>query len=262
MLAALSAFLAGTAHAQLKPCPSMTVERPTKDAAYSDGAVSVLSPAPANPVNCTLGFAHKAAPDVTLWRCMIEYPEGSEPAEDAWDHAFLVVREGQPVQAFRDFVMAGRYDAFQLIRVDLDADGAQENIAALWNAQGNGLGIHGWTIHVFSNTWQPMARFDDVLDWGRSSVVAAPASRAGCDLAVTSYVESMDPKRGPGTSMEARFQRLDDGRFAEASDRPVLQRRLLNAFARERVATFENGKWEDEGDIAKWMSHRTVTSVP
>ncbi len=240
----------------------MSVARPPLPPANDTRPLGNLQPVPANPVDCKLGVPFSADTGVTLWRCLIEYPDGSDPPEDAWDHAFLVMKAGQPVQAYRDEVMAGRHEALQVIKADLDADGVRENIAALWNAQGNGMGIHGWTIHVFSNTWQPLARFDDVLDWGRSSVVAAPAGRAGCDLAITDYVESMDPKRGPGTSMEARFQQLKSGRFAEATDRPALQRRLLNGFAAARVAKFERQPWDDEGDVALWMSHRTVTAAP
>lgn len=229
----------------LAPCAGVHLMRPP-------AAAKALEPVPANPAGCTLGHRFPVEAGVTLWRCLVVAQNGAE-SRGLWSHALLVMREGQPVHSYRDTLADGRFDAWHVLGVDLDDDGAEERIVALWNRQEKGSGINAWTIHVFSNTWQPLGWFDEVFDWGPSSIVAAMPGRAGCNIALTSYEQE-----GSGTvALEAAFIRLEDGRLVEATDRPPVCRPLDVEFQRERTAHFSRDENRAEGDIAAWLGKST-----
>lgn len=248
---------AGGAGADIRACAATTVIEPAR-ASIESIEPPPLSPAPANAAGCAEGVGVDAGAGVAVWRCRMDRPEGAEDDPKAWSGALLIVRDGAPTQAFRDFAMAGRYDAFHIIAADLDGDGAQERVVAAWQAQGNGLGVNWWAVRVFDADWRLIGALDDVLDWGRRSIVAAPAGRAGCDIAVTAWVEDEDPRRGEGVAFEARFLRVAHGELRKARDRAPVRRRLLNAFSAERNATFERAPSLLEGDIPAWLSHHSA----
>lgn len=235
---AAAALMAPVTAGAIAPCSGVQLLRPP--------AATALEQVPANPVGCIAGRRFPADAGVTLWRCIVDSPD-DEPANTSWSHALLIIREGQPIQSYRDTLMGGRFDAWHVLKVDLDADGAEEQVVALWNDQRNGLGINSWTIHVFSNTWQPLGWFDEVLDWGPSSVVAAMPRRSGCDIALTSYEDE------GAVAFEARFIRLEDGRLVAATDRPPVRRRLTAAFQHQRTAHFNRDDSLVEGDVAAWL---------
>lgn len=213
-----------------------------------------MRPAPPNAADCVAGVPLTVEQGATLWRCAVETPDGQEPMWDKWTDALLLVRDGEWTRAWQDSVMAGRYDAYHVATADLDGDGTMEHIVATWNAQGNGLGINHWTIRVFSQLWDEIGLYPDVQDWGPSSIVAAPSYRAGCDLAITRYVEAGGDKEESGsTILEARFVRMTAGRMVNATDRERLRKRLTTAFQRQREAHFERSGDDIEGDAAGWL---------
>ena len=256
------ALSASAAHAALLPCREARHLRPL---ASPNGAYADLSLVPANGVACVDG-AFLALPEGgRLWRCAAQAPDGQDLPEDAPEHAFLLERPGQPLVAMPDSLMAGRLRSFEVIEVDIDGDGKKERILAAWNAQGNGIGVNSWTIRVFDASWTLLRQFDEVSDWGDSSLVAAPKGRRGCDIAVTGFVESQNARGREGISFEARFHALVDGKLVAATDRPVLQRRYDKGFERERTTLFERsearGAPEIKGDVRGWLSHRRTTAV-
>ena len=225
----------------MAPCSGVRLLRPP-------ATETALEQVPANPAGCILGRRFPVDTGVILWRCLVDAPD-DVPANTSWSQALLVMREGQPIQSYRDTLMAGRFDAWHVLGIDLDADGAEERVVALWNEQSSGLGTNSWTIHVFSNTWQPLGWYDGVLDWGPSSIVAAIPGRAGCDIALTSYEE----EEAGTIAFAAQFIRLEDGRFVDAADRPPVRRSLTAAFQRERTAHFSRDDNRGEGNVAAWL---------
>lgn len=211
-----------------------------------------MRPTPPNVVDCVSGVPLTVEEGATFWRCVAETPDGEEPAEDAWTNALLLMRTDEWTRAWPDDVMAGRYDAFHVIEADLDADGNRERIVATWNAQGNGLGIHHWTVRVFTHEWDVIGQYDDVHDWGPTSVVQAPEDRAGCDLVITRYAEA-DPDRPGPMVLEARFTRMRFGVMVNANDRERLRIPLTAAFQRQRDAYFERPENDVEGDVTTWL---------
>jgi hypothetical protein len=271
---ALSATLAGgqaLGSAALTACPGATYLRPDPPAAAPPGTEgddpAWLKATPPNRIGCAQGLEMRVSRNLSIWRCEVVTPDGSEPVEGAPRHAFLIQRPGQELLELRDELMAGAFHNFELIRVDLNGDGQREIILAAWTGQSNGLGIHRWTVHIFRDGWQRAGQWDGVADWGEGSLVAAPAGRRGCDLVVTSYDGFRD--RPGGVSLRARFMRLAGPRqiavMLPAGDRPGLSRRVTNAFIRERLAWFERGEraggWQYRGNIRAWLSHRSTVRV-
>jgi hypothetical protein len=272
---ALMPFAAGAA--PWAACPVEEIRPAAMPEHDPDARFGGLPEAPANPVGCLFGLPLQVDAHTVLWRCLVdaelqetaldEHGELAEYADDdgrisegddprRWSHALLVLRDGEPVQAFRDELMAGMFGAWSLRRVDLDGDGRAENLVALWNGQGNGLGVNRWTLRVFSADWTPLDARAGVADWGASSLRAAPAPRPGCDLATTEFVE--DTSTGTdGIAFEARFLRLQDGRLVAADDQPPVRRRYTFAFQNQRTAWFEEDEDRLEGDPADWLRGAT-----
>ncbi len=248
----VAGFLPAEAMAQLRACRPLSVLRPLAPAGASLDAPA-LEAVPANPAQCRSGVPLKVD-DTVIWRCQAIPPDEGDLPEGAPEYAFLIERPGQPLQVLPDDLMAGRHRSFDVITVDLDGDGAPERVLAAWNGQGNGLGVNRWTIRVFDRDWTLLGAFADVSDWGDSSLVRAPAGRRGCDIAVTSFVDSIDGQGRAGISFQARFQRLAGGRIEEATDRPALARRYTFAFQRQRTRHFDRPGAQEKGDIAAWLA--------
>lgn len=251
-------IVASEASATLRACRAAAVSRPPPMAKGAEPAL-----VPENPAGCRHGLSFSPEPGVTLRRCQVVPKEGEDDLpEGSPDYAFLIERPGRPMQVHRDELMAGRFSAFTVARVDLDGDGREERVLAAWNSQGNGLGVNSWTIRVFDSEWRLLHTFDDVSEWADTSIVAAPKGRRGCDLAITSFVASVNRHGVEGISFQARFFGLKDGKVAEAADRPAVERRYDFAFERERGRHFRRSEDTLQGDATTWLSHRSARRSP
>jgi hypothetical protein len=246
----LAALLPAEAMAQLRACRPLSVARPVAPPGVTSDTGGLI-PVPANPVHCRQGVSLRVD-DATIWRCQSIPPDGEDLPEGAPEYAFFIERPGQPLQVLPDDLMAGRHRSFEVLSIDLDGDGQPERVLAAWNAQGNGMGVHRWTIRVFDRDWKLLGAFPEVADWGDTSIVRAPAPRRGCDLAITSFVESVQDGRA-GISFQARFHRLANGTMQEATDRPTLARRYTFNFERRRTRHFDRPDAQDKGDIVAWL---------
>jgi hypothetical protein len=126
-------------------------------------------------------------------------------------------------------------DSFEVIEADLDADGAREILIAVYHAHSTGLSVAYWTVYVLtpgSNSWQV-----DSLSVQEYSTVGSWAALPGetrCNLLHTSWVNGFEPSRGVGLYLEATWYALQYGQFVRRADRPVVRRRYLYSFERER----------------------------
>ena len=257
--------LGTSAHATnwLAPCAQARFLEPSSSAGVSGGRGSKQSP------DCRRSTFARTIDNVRIWRCRnLENDQARRDGEAG--NGFIIQQAGAPLRYVAHDILPGNERKFEVVEVDLNGDASRENILAVWDAQSNGMGVHYWTIYVFDARWKFVKRFDDVSDWGRSSLVAAPAGRRGCDIAITSY-ETITALRGIDyTVLRAR---LFAGRtvtstiaslltLQEASDRPMLERRYSGSFERERTAWFSRGLSQWRGDIAKWLNNPATTSKP
>lgn len=245
LIMGLSVLMAPTsALAQITPCEAPVALRPEPTPVA----------APPNTVGCERGVGLTVGA-TALFRCQVMPAEGQDDIpEGSPEHVFMLDRPGQDRVILPDSLMAGRFDAFEVLTVELNGDRQPEHVLVAWNGQGNGMGVHRWTIRVFDTAWTPIATFENVADWGDSSLVAAPDNRAGCDLAITDFVEDIDARGRKGIAFQARFQRLVGGRMVEAADRPTLTRRYTFAFQDQRTAHFQTEDEPIKGDVAAWLS--------
>ena len=266
VLAIMISFLAGQSFATpaLRPCATASFIRPAPEPPSSrDGNPARLQAVPTNQTGCVRGLRLSVGPNLAIWRCQVVLPEDKEFGNGQSEYAFLIQHKDKPMQELSDELMAGIYQNFELIKVDLDDNGQNENILAAWNGQSNGLGVNSWTIYVFDTRWTLLRRFNEVADWGDSNLVAAPSGRKGCDIAITSYRESLSFGSRAKLALSAEFIRLSGPApaltLSKASDRPKLERRLTNSFMRQRGAWFSMNENKDalqwRGDIASWLNH-------
>lgn len=252
-----SALLAGLAPqaalAAWRACPVQSVARPAPLPGGEPVAV------PQNTLGCRHGVSLKVG-DATIWRCQVVLADDGDLPEGTPPYAFLIDRPRRERITLPDDLMAGRFTSFEVITADLDGDGRPEHVLAAWNGQGNGLGVNRWTIRVFDRDWTLLGAFEDVSDWGNSSLVRAPQGRRGCDLAVTAFVDSVNRRGVEGISFRARFHRLAGGRMEVATDRPMRQRRYDRAFERQRTAHFRRGQ-EERGDPGAWLKRAPEVPV-
>ena len=207
------------------------------------------------PPGCVRGAAVVAAPDVSIWRCV------TEPTGDGSGATLFIGGAGRGWHAIPDSMPPGGERSFELLTADLDGDGRTERVLAAWTSQSMGMGVNRWTVRVFTGDWQPVAAFNDVVDWSVGNLVKAPQGRNGCDVMVTDVVDTTDDRGRDGHAFEGRFVRLQDGMAVPATDRPVLRRRYDRAFERERTAHFERSRQARRGNALQWLSHRDTRSV-
>jgi len=129
-------------------------------------------------------------------------------------------------------------DSFEVIDADLDGDGVQELVVPLAVGWSNGMGVSFWTVYVLSpgeTEWRvdslPVEEYSTQGSW-----IAVQGERR-CNLLQTSWVKGFEPRRGWGLYLEARWQTLEMGHFIQRMDRPVIRRRFLVGFAKERSAS-------------------------
>lgn len=144
---------------------------------------------------------------------------------------FTLARAGQTLATWTHAGVAFGSEGFDLLRTDLDADGARELVVAYHDGTSNGLGVSYWTLFVFPEAGGPPLRFS-TQEYGAEGTFPR-AVRAGRRVLVTGWEGSSEPGRGAGTYFFGRTYRYAAGRLVPDAA-PIRARRLLNGFARER----------------------------
>lgn len=67
---------------------------------------------------------------------------------------------------------------------------------------------------------------------------------------------TLDPKRGGGSYLVGRWFRYKNGQLSPALDKPILARRYLFSFERERWDTFGRNEWKHRPYL--WLKHPTT----
>lgn len=251
-LSILFTNIASAAPLTLMQCEDVEIMRPQKLESNDYDIDSKLQPVRVpNPAKCDRGVLLDVG-SAKLWRCRVVTPESAEYDEKQWEQAIIIEAPTNRILAYRSELMAGAYDRFLVTRADLDADGAKENILATWDSQGNGMGVHTWTLRIFSDNWQPISQAYEAKDWGPSAIVKAPNGK-GCQIAITTWVEDKS-RRVAGGALQANFIALINGEIKPSNDMPILRRRYTFNFQKQRLDTFNSPVGNYEGDPAKWLA--------
>ncbi len=153
-------------------------------------------------------------------------------------------------------------DSFEVIEAQLDADGSPSIALAIADAFSNGMVVGYWTVYVLDPRgvkWSidslPVQDYSILGSW----VVVRGENR--CSLLQTAWVNGWEPVRGDGLYLEASWQTVEYSRFVRRADRPLLRRRYLYGFERERGdTTIQDAPlaWLRSPQAAPWLepSHR------
>lgn len=248
LLASLLVSTSANAY-EMKPCANTEIEKPIVLAHADDDFDTYLKDIPKNSANCNKGMMINVG-DAQIWRCRIDY----ENPYDDWESAFLIFKNGKEIFKAKDEVLAGMYETFYSISADLDGNGKSENIVALWNSQGNGLGVNTWTLYVFDNQWRQKGKAIETRDWGPNSFVKA---KKGCDTLITDWAEDFS-KKPSGTGYRGVFYSFTNNGLSKSKGRPILMRRLYDSFDIER-GEFREASEENQyiGDPIGWLSRNS-----
>ena len=167
---------------------------------------------------------------------------------------FTVTKGRTPIGQW-DAVAASASEGFDLVRTDLDGDGAREVVFAHHDATSNGLGVAYWTLYVLpeAGTAAPPLSFSTV-EYGTDGAFPRVGGRRA--LLTAEWLGGEEAGRGGGLYFTGRLFRYERGALVPDAA-PLRQRRYLNSFQTERGRDHERGAvnpW-------RWLS-RAYRTVP
>lgn len=139
----------------------------------------------------------------------------------------------------------GTIDNFHVYYGDLDNNKSAELIIVDFNGQGNGLGVRYFTISIFpdfqTKGFTQSLSFTD-YEFGVNGTFIYDADKKETLILLTEFIDSdkIDAKRGSGLYLIGKYFRYQNGLLKPAYDKPILARRYLNSFEKERWKTIDN----------------------
>ena len=172
---------------------------------------------------------------------------------------FLVERNGKGVGTWPGNASLGETSDFEVLTGDLDNDRKPELIVANHDGTSNGLGVDYWTIFTFPDPefhhFAAPLTFS-VEEYGSFGTFVTSGGRV--NILTTSWVGNEDPKgrRGWGTYLVGQWWRYQSGELRPLSERPIIARRYLFSFERERGNTVKLDRVPFQ-----WLSHPSTERV-
>jgi hypothetical protein len=171
---------------------------------------------------------------------------------------FLVQKDGKSVGTWPGNASLGETSDFEVLTGDLDNDRKPELIVANHDGTSNGLGVDYWTIFIFPDLefrhFAAPLTFS-VEEFGSFGTFVTSGGRV--NILTTSWVSNKDPKRGTwGTYLVGQWWRYQSGELRPLLDRPIIARRYLFSFERERGNTVKRDRVPFQ-----WLSHKGTQSV-
>jgi hypothetical protein len=172
---------------------------------------------------------------------------------------FLVEKDGKSVGTWPGNAFLAETSDFEVLTGDLDNDRKPELIVANHDSTSNGIAVDYWTIFIFPDpefhNFKAPLTFS-VEEYGTFGTFITNGGRV--NILTTSWVSNKDPKhrRGSGTYLVGQWWRYQSGELRPELQRPILARRYLFRFERERV----DGVKSDRIPF-QWLSHPSTESV-
>ena len=174
------------------------------------------------------------------------------------DALFVVEKEGKTVGTWRAESYIGETEDFEVMQGDLDGDQKRELIIANRDATSAGLGVSVWSITIFPDTGfrslPPPLTFS-VKEFGTHGTFVSSGGRL--NILTTDWVSGKDPKgrRGEGLYFVGQWWRYQRGELLPLP-KPIVARRYLLSFARERFATSKSDRTPYQ-----WLTDRRTETV-
>jgi hypothetical protein len=172
---------------------------------------------------------------------------------------FLVQKDGKALGTWPGDASLGETSDFQVLTGDLDNNGKAELVVANHDGTSNGLGVDYWTIFIFPDPefhrFNPPLTFS-VEEYGSFGTFVTSGGRV--NILTTSWVGNEDPKhrRGWGMYLVGQWWRYQSGKLRPLVDRPIIARRYLFGFERERWNTVNLDRVPFQ-----WLSHPSTEPV-
>lgn len=148
---------------------------------------------------------------------------------------------------------------FEVLTGDLNNDQQSELVVANHDGTSNGMGVDYWTIFIFPDTEfqsfkAPLAF--TVEEYGSFGTFVSTGRNV--EILTTTWVWNNDPKhtRGWGTYLVGQWWRYDAGELRPLLKRPIIARRYLNSFEKQRLETTQLDRVPNE-----WLRHPTTETV-
>jgi hypothetical protein len=121
---------------------------------------------------------------------------------------------------------------FRVDAADLRRDGKEELVVGAMETVSNGMGRQYWTVWAVSEATisNPIA----VEDYGIFGFLTRQKGEKTCNLLATRWMEGFEPHRGDGLYLAGRWFSLCNGNLTPYYDRPIIYRRYLKSFERQR----------------------------
>ena len=170
---------------------------------------------------------------------------------------FLVERDGRSVGTWPGSTYLAETSDFEVLAGDLDNDRKPELIVANHDGTSNGLGVDYWTIFIFPDPeflefTAPLSF--SVEEYGSFGTFVTSGGRV--NILATSWVWSKDRKRGFGIYLVGQWWRYQSGELQPLLARPIIARRYLFSFERERGNTTRLDQIPFQ-----WLSHPSTERV-
>ena len=172
---------------------------------------------------------------------------------------FLVQRDGKKMGTWPGNTFLAETSDFEVLTGDLDRDRKPELIVANHDGSSNGLGVEFWTIFIFPDpefhNFAPPLTFS-VEEYGSFGTFVTSGGEV--NILTTDWLTNNDPKgrRGWGTHLVGQWWRYQSGELRPLLDRPIIARRYLNSFAKDRGETVNFDRVPSQ-----WLSHPSTESV-
>lgn len=141
----------------------------------------------------------------------------------------------------------GTVDNFHAFYGDLDHNKSAELVVVDFNGQSNGLGVKYYTINIFADFQtkgftEPVSFADH--EFGANGSFVYDAAKKETLILLTEFMDSehIDKNRGSGLYLVGKYFRFQNGRLKPAYDKPILARRYLNSFEKERWNTIDDAR--------------------
>jgi hypothetical protein len=201
--------------------------------------------------------------------------KGNPNTEDAQGGEFVLERNGKEINRWEAEISSTTgAQNFDVLHSDLDGNGTRELIVVDFIGSGMGMGVNNHKIHIFGQDERQSPIEISVEEYG--ALGSFVAQTKGVLILATEwlYTDKIDPHLPSGLYLIGKWFRYANG-LLEPVNKPILARRYLNSFARERGRTmltnsipkswFANGKGRelntDPGALNKIIAKSSGTIV-
>ncbi len=161
---------------------------------------------------------------------------------------FAIEKNGRVLGKWPASTYNGGTSMFEVLRGDIDRDKDDEIIVADCSGVTNGIGFQYWTISILPDPeihgYKQPLEFS-VEEYGAEGTFVKHPGDSYCNILATEWqwdaIREEKRKRG-GLYFVGRWFRYRGGMLEPIAERPILARRYLYGFEKERLSTYEDSK--------------------